>query len=83
MNGDSLAPEHRIRFHRDLERLEADLQAMGTLARSALQRATRALAVDDPSLYEAARQLERAGDHAVDMPSRSGSWSPARNDRAM
>jgi hypothetical protein len=31
----------RAAFNRDLERLELDLQAMGSLARAALQRATR------------------------------------------
>jgi phosphate transport system protein len=52
----------RASFHRDLERLELDLQAMGALARSALQRATRALIVHDQALSEAVV----AGDDELD-----------------
>lgn len=46
-------PELRTTFHRDVDRLEQDLQAMGDLARSALERATRALAADDQALCQA------------------------------
>jgi phosphate transport system protein len=42
--------ELRTTFHRDVDRLEQDLQAMGDLARIALARATRALTVDDQAL---------------------------------
>ncbi len=40
----------RATFHRDIDRLEQDLQAMGDLARTALEQATRALTVDDQAL---------------------------------
>jgi phosphate transport system protein len=43
----------RTTFHRDVDRLEQDLQAMGDLARNALARATRALTVDDQALCQA------------------------------
>ena len=43
----------RTTFHRDIDRLEQDLQAMGGLARTALARATRALTVDDQALCQA------------------------------
>ena len=43
----------RTTFHPDVDRLEQDLQAMGELARTALQRATRALIVDDQALCQA------------------------------
>jgi Na+/phosphate symporter len=52
----------RAAFHRDLERLELDLQAMGALARGALQRATRALIVHDQALSAAVV----AGDDELD-----------------
>jgi len=45
--------ELRATFHHEVERLEQDLQAMGVLARGALERATRALATDDQTLYQA------------------------------
>ena len=45
--------ELRTTFHRDVDRLEQDLQAMGDLARNALARATRALTVDDQALCQA------------------------------
>jgi phosphate transport system protein len=45
--------ELRATFHRDVDRLEQDLQAMGVLAHGALQRAIRALVVDDQTLCQA------------------------------
>ena len=45
--------ELRTAFHRDVDRLEQDLQAMDDLARRALERATRALATDDQTLCQA------------------------------
>jgi phosphate transport system protein len=54
--------EFRATFHRDLERLELDLHAMSALARAGLQRATRALVVDDQAL----RAAVVAGDDEVD-----------------
>ena len=42
--------ELRATFHHEVERLEQDLQAMGDLARTALEQATRALTVDDQAL---------------------------------
>jgi phosphate transport system protein len=45
--------ELRAAFHRDVDHLERNLQAMGDLARAALERATRALTVDDQTLCQA------------------------------
>jgi phosphate transport system protein len=45
--------ELRATFHRDVDRLEQDLQAMGVLAHEALRRAARALVTDDQALGQA------------------------------